>query len=193
VSGRLKSEWRIEELRLQVAEFGRFVTVSAFERVLGVVYLIAFVSFGVQALGLIGSRGILPLHDYLAAIREATGRAAWWEAPTLLWLRSTDAAIRACWIIGALAALFVIAGRWQRAALAICLVLWLSICVAGQDFLSFQWDVLLLEAGFLAIFAGTSRTRVWLFRWLVFRLIFFSGVVKLLSGDPAWRNLTALD
>jgi len=72
-------------------------------------------------------------------------------------------------------------------------VLWLSLCSAGQDFLSYQWDVLLLEAGFLAVFADDSPVRVWLFRWLVFRLMFFSGAGKLLSGDPAWRNLTALD
>jgi lipase maturation factor 1 len=83
-------------------------------------------------------------------------------------------------------------GVWQRAALAVCLVLWLSLCVVGQEFLSFQWDVLLLEAGFLALFADTAPARVWLFRWLAFRLMFFSGVVKLTSHDAAWRNLTAL-
>ena len=62
----------------------------------------------------------------------------------------------------------------------------------GQEFLGFQWDALLSEAGFLAIFADTSRVRIFLFRWLLFRLMFFSGVVKLASGDPNWRNLTAL-
>jgi hypothetical protein len=58
--------------------------------------------------------------------------------------------------------------------------------------MSFQWDLLLLEAGFLSIFIGYSRVVVWLFRWLVFRLMFLSGAVKLLSGDQAWRALTAL-
>ena len=62
----------------------------------------------------------------------------------------------------------------------------------GQDFWSFQWDILLLEAGFLAIFLDESHGRQWLFRWLLFRLMFMSGLVKLLSGDAAWRNLTAL-
>jgi hypothetical protein len=70
--------------------------------------------------------------------------------------------------------------------------LWLSLCSVGQDFLGFQWDALLVEAGFLAVFASASPVRVWLFRWLIFRLMFFSGVVKLASGDPSWRNLTAL-
>lgn len=176
-------------MRLQVPEFGRFVTVSTFLRLLGLIYLIAFVSFGIQALGLVGSRGILPLGEYLAAVRAS---AAWREAPTVFWVNASDGALRGAWIAGALAAIVCVAGKWQRAALAVCLVLWLSVCVAGQDFLSFQWDILLLEAGFLALFAGASRTRIWLFRWLLFRLMFFSGVVKILSRDPSWHDLTAL-
>jgi hypothetical protein len=194
VSGTQVWASRAAKTRLQLAELGRFVTVRSFLSVLALIYFIAFVSFGVQALGLIGSHGILPLGAFVAAVREGAGRSAYWEAPMVFWLGSGDGAIRAVWIAGALTALAatVVSGRWQRAALALCLVLWLSICVAGQDFLSFQWDVLLLEAGFLAIFATPSRTRVWLFRWLVFRLMFFSGAVKLLSGDAAWRNLTAL-
>ncbi len=80
----------------------------------------------------------------------------------------------------------------MRMALLWCLVLWLSLCSAGQDFLSFQWDILLSEAGFLALFADDTPVRIWLFRWLAFRLMFYSGVVKLASGDPNWRNLTAL-
>jgi hypothetical protein len=140
-------------------------------------------------MGLIGSQGILPVGDYLAAVREAGER---WEVPSVFWITSSDFALRAVWIAGALAAVAAAAGFWRRAMLGVCLILWLSICAVGQDFLSFQWDVLLLEAGFLAIFADESRVMVWLFRWLVFRLMIFSGLVKLLSGDPAWRNLTAL-
>ena len=58
--------------------------------------------------------------------------------------------------------------------------------------MAFQWDWLLVEAGFIAIFLRPSRARTWLFRWLLFRLMFESGLVKLLSGDPSWHNLTAL-
>jgi len=192
VSGRqIPWAWR-PKIGSQPVEAAPFVSVRTFLRLLGSVYLIAFTSFGIQAMGLVGSRGILPVGDYLKAVREALGGAAYWNAPTVLWLNSGDGALRAVWIAGALCALAAILGRWQRAALAVCLVLWLSVCVAGQDFLSFQWDVLLLEAGFLAIFADSSAVRVWLFRWLIFRLMFFSGVVKWSSGDPAWRDLTAL-
>ncbi len=76
--------------------------------------------------------------------------------------------------------------------MAVCLAIWISLCSVGQDFYSFQWDILLCEAGFLAIFANQAKIRIWLFRWLLFRLMFFSGAVKLLSADVAWRGFTAL-
>jgi hypothetical protein len=166
--------------------------IRVFLRVLGFIYFIAFTSFGVQASGLIGSHGILPYGEYLAAMRPSLGRAAYWEIPTVLWLNHSDAALAAVWIAGSLCALAVIFGYKQRIALALALVLWLSLCAVGQDFLSYQWDVLLLEAGFLAIFLDESPVRIWLFRWLIFRLMIFSGLGKLLSGDPSWRNLTAM-
>jgi hypothetical protein len=143
-------------------------------------------------MGLAGSHGILPAADFLRAVRAATGGVAFREVPTLLWINSSDAAITALWVAGALLGLVAAAGFRQRIALAGCLVLWLSVCGAGQDFLAFQWDYLLAEVGFLAMFADHSPVRVWLFRWLLFRLMFFSGVVKLASGDATWRGLTAL-
>src|SRR5262249_9211120 len=72
--------------------------------------------------------------------------------------------------------------------------LYLSYTYAGQDFMSFQWDSLLLEVGFLAIFlTGGSRIVVWLYRWLAFRYLFLAGIVKLLSGDRTWHAWTALE
>jgi hypothetical protein len=160
-----------------------------FLRILGLIYFVAFVSFGTQATGLIGSHGILPAGEYLQAAGQA---GAGWEVPTVLWLSSSDAALAAVWVLGAAFALAAVFLPWQRIALAGCLILWLSICSAGQDFLSFQWDMLLIETGFLALFADDSPIRVWLFRWLIFRLTFSSGVIKLLSHDPTWHGLTAL-
>jgi hypothetical protein len=171
------------------------VNIHTLLQLLALVYLIAFISWGVQAQGLIGSHGILPAADFLAAVHSQLGSAAYWNCPTVFWLNSSDGPLRAGWILGALCslvAIFAPRNPGARAAFAGCLVLWLSICVVGQDFLSFQWDVLLLEAGFLALFADESPVRIWLFRWLVFRLMFYSGAVKLLSHDPNWRNLTAV-
>ena len=167
-------------------------SVRTFLRLLGAVYFIAFVSFGIQAQGLIGAHGILPFAEYLKAVKEALHGAAYWNVPTLLWILPNDAAMKALWLTGCLWALIAVFGKWQRAAMAVCLVLWISLCSVGQDFYSFQWDILLSEAGLLAIFADAVRVRIWLFRWLLFRLMFFSGMVKLLSADPAWRSLTAL-
>jgi hypothetical protein len=164
-------------------------TPQDFLRILGLVYLVAFLSFGTQAAGLIGSHGILPIHEFLDAARQA---GATWEVPTVLWIRSGDTALAAVWILGALCSLAAIFLPWQRTALAGCLVLWLSLCAVGQDFLSFQWDTFLLETGFLALFADASPIRVWLFRWLMFRLMFSSGAIKLLSHDSTWWGLTAL-
>jgi hypothetical protein len=163
-----------------------------FLRLLGIVYLIAFVSFGIQANALIGSQGILPVGNYLHGMQAAMGPRALWYVPTVFWLNSSDTALRVAWIAGAATALVLTLGFFRRACLAILFVLYLSISTAGQDFWSFQWDILLTEAGFLAIFLDRSPGRIWLFRWLLFRLMFMSGAVKLLSGDPTWRNLTAL-
>jgi len=85
--------------------------------------------------------------------------------------------------------LLVVVDRWTRSALIGLFALYLSYVYAGQDFMTFQWDVLLLESGFLAIFLTSgSRVVVWLYRWLVFRYLFLAGVVKLLSGDPTWHK-----
>jgi hypothetical protein len=192
VSGSRFRRWLDSEIAAQVAEIRQFVTIRTFLRLLGCIYAIAFISFGTQAAGLVGSHGILPYENFLRAMREEFGRTAWRYAPTVLWLRPGDAALAAVWIVGCVGAILAALGKWQRPALAVCLVLWLSICSVGQDFLGFQWDALLVETGFLAVFADARPVRIWLFRWLAFRLMFFSGVVKLASHDEAWRNLTAL-
>ncbi|HEV2021183.1 MAG TPA: lipase maturation factor family protein [Terriglobales bacterium] len=163
-----------------------------FLKALAVIYAIAFASLAVQVTGLVGSRGVEPLADFLPRAREVLGTSAYLDFPTIFWLSASDTALRAaCWAgVGLSALLFF--GIARRAVCAVLLVLYLSLTVAGQDFMSFQWDALLLEAGFLAIFLGSSQVVLRLYRWLLFRLLFLSGMVKLTSGDPAWRSLAAL-
>ena len=178
-----------------------------FLRLLGLVYVIAFLSLRVQVLGLIGSHGILPAGGYLEAAHQALGPAAYRLIPTVAWINSSDAALKLLCGTGALAGLLVVLGILTGPALALAWLCYLSLVTVGQDFMSFQWDALLLEAGFLAIFLApshvlespwrsspspVSQTVVWLERWLLFRLMFFSGASKLLSGDSTWRNRTAL-
>jgi predicted DCC family thiol-disulfide oxidoreductase YuxK len=165
-----------------------------FLRLLGAIYIAAFASLGVQILGLSGHAGIVPLGEYLKLAHQALGNSAYRFLPTLFWVNSSDAALVAGTVMGVMLGVLVVVGRWTRSALIGLFVLYLSYVYAGQDFMSFQWDVLLLESGFLAIFlTGGSRIVVWLYRWLVFRYLFLAGVIKLLSGDPTWHNLTALE
>jgi hypothetical protein len=164
-----------------------------FIRFLGIVYLLAFASLAVQITGLVGSQGILPVGEYLRAVQERLGALGYWQVPTLFWLNSGDAMLKLACVLGALLAVVLIAGYAQRPVLIVLFILYLSLAHAAQVFLAYQWDNLLLEAGFLAIFLGDSPLMIWLFRWLLFRLMFMSGTLKLLSGDPTWRSLTALN
>ena len=183
---------------------------TLFLRALGVIYLVAFVSLWMQIHGLVGSHGILPVSDLMAAARSyfnahQIGADRYRLLPTLAWISDADAALTIQCAVGAAAAALVIAGVLTGPCLIVLWALYLSLSVAGQDFLGFQWDTLLTETGALAILFAPWEWRVrpraslpaspialWLLRWLGFRLMVESGAVKLLSGDPSWRDLTAL-
>ena len=175
-----------------------------FLRLIGVVYLIAFVSLAVQITGLVGEHGILPVGEFLTQAHARYGASAYYDWPTLAWLSSSDMWLSSlCWG-GAAMSLLLIAGIVPTVTAALLWLLYLSVTVAGQLFLEFQWDSLLLEAGLLAVlYAPLSwrertdeaepplvvRWTIWL---LAFKLTFLSGITKLLSGDPTWANWTAL-
>jgi len=163
-----------------------------FLRVLAAIYFIAFASFGVQVTGLIGERGILPLGRYLQAMSQTFGVRSYWMLPSVFWIAHGDVVLRLACIAGAVISVVLLFGYFERSCLICLFALYLSLCSAGQDFMSFQWDMLLLETGFLAIFLGSSKLVVFLFRWLLFRLTFLSGAVKLLSHDRTWSGLSAL-
>ena len=130
--------------------------------------------------------------SYLDAVRNEAGSSWFLDAPTIFWWWHGDGALEwACWI-GAALAIVCALGLFQRSIFAALFVLYLSLVTAGQVFMGYQWDFLLLECGFLAIFLTSSLPRVWLCQWLLFRLMFESGCVKLLSHDPTWANFTAL-
>jgi lipase maturation factor 1 len=180
------------------------VTRRIFLRGLGLVYLIAFLSLWVQIDGLIGERGILPAHNFFSAVREHYGARAIFALPSLCWINSSNTALHVLCASGVVASLVLMIGLAPVLALVVCFVSYLSLTNAGQTFLSFQWDILLLETGFLAIFfapwrltlaraAPISGVALFLLKFLLFKLMFMSGVVKLTSHDPCWWNLTALD
>ncbi len=176
-----------------------------FLRMLGVIYLIAFVSLWTQISGLVGSNGMYPVKDFLQVVREQIGIERYWLLPTLFWFNASDAFLQFLCGCGVFLSLLLIL---NIAPSAVSFLLWasyLSLAVICREFLSFQWDALLLETGFLAIFFAPMKLRpglstesppsfivLWLLRLLLFKLVFSSGVVKLMSDDPTWRDLTAL-
>ncbi|HPA17280.1 MAG TPA: lipase maturation factor family protein [Verrucomicrobiae bacterium] len=177
-----------------------------FLRGLGLIYAIAFASLWVQVDGLAGTRGILPITQMLEAVRAQFGDRGPAIFPTLCWWWNSDAALQAMCIAGVALGIIASVGLCPALCLAILWILYLSLCVAGGVLMNFQWDALLLETGFLAIWLAPlslhhplrsrwvpSPTALFLLRWLLFRLMFLSGAVKLLSGDAAWWHLTALD
>jgi len=182
-------------------EFTRWL----FLRLLGLIYLFAFVSLGVQIDGLVGSRGILPIQPYLQEVAKQYGTRGYFFLPTLLWFSASDHALHMLCVGGAILSGMLIIGIAPVPVLTLLWAFYLSLTIAGQTFLGFQWDGLILEAGVLAIFLAPMQLMLWrkprrppsflailLFRWLVFRVLFLSGVLKLASGDLTWRHWTAL-
>ncbi len=170
------------------------LALSLFVRLLGVIYFLAFLSLLVQVKGLFGKRGILPIRDYLALLKRLGARRVYY-CPTLFWLGSGDSALLAVCFAGLLAGAALAAGVLPLLSLAVGWVCYLSFKSAGQDFLNFQWDSLLLEAGFaamVALAAGLSPIGLLLLWFVLFKFMVMAGLAKILSHDPAWRDLTAM-
>ena len=177
-----------------------------FLRLLGLIFLIAFVSFWVQVDGLVGKNGILPAAEFLKMIEDQLDVVRYFQFPTLCWFSASETFIYCLCGVGVACSILLIAGVLPKPSLIVLWITYLSLVVIGQTFMSFQWDSLLLEVAFLSIFfapmsfwprlskeSASSLVFLWLLRWLLFRLMFLSGITKLASGDPIWADLTALD
>ena len=179
-----------------------FLTRRVFLFLLGLVYLLAFGSLLTQIEGLVGQKGILPVETFLIDVSSYWGAQRFWQVPTLFWLNAKDGFLFAGCLLGAFAGLLVMLNRMVGWALLIAWIFYLSIFHVAQPFMGFQWDTLLLETGFLSLFlVSWHRDRqehppswfvLFLLRFLLFRVVFSSGLVKLLSQDPTWSDLTAL-
>ncbi len=181
---------------------GRFVIL----RLVGLVYLMAFLTLVWQGPALLGPRGLLPIDSYLADVMaEAGSRAAgFWQLPSLFWLGASDGALRAAGIVGVVLSAAVLAGYANAIVLAVLCALQISICNVGQTFYGFGWELQLVETGFLCIFLcplvdgrpfprrPPPRAVIWLLRWLAMRIMWGAGLIKL-RGDSCWRDLSCLD
>jgi hypothetical protein len=190
----------------QAGPCGRFLPRWTFLRALAAFYFSAFFSLLFQIEGLIGPRGILPAGRYLTAVKAQMGPAGFWFAPTLFWLSSGSHMMMFVTWLGLIASLAALVNAWPRVSFFVCFVCFLAFVTAAQDFSSYQSDGMLLEAGFIALFfaprglwpglgkeSPPPRASLFLLQWEWFRIYFESGMVKLLSGDPEWRNFTAMD
>lgn len=201
------------------------VTRDTFLWAMSVVYLSAFASLYHQMPGLYADHGILPVRavvpidSHTKPVKEVADMAA--RRPTLMWL-AANFGLKVATMAEFLALLGVIMSFLACISLrfrdcinyALLWILYFSLYQVGQTFMWFQWDIFLLETGFLCVLVAPlgmfhrtlglssswrpphhphDRVALWLVRWLLFRFMFSSGVVKLTSGCPTWWGLTALN
>jgi hypothetical protein len=174
-------------------------------RLLGCVYAVAFLVAVKQILPLIGSNGLLPVSLFLQRVENHLGSATagFVRLPSLFWFAHSNAALQAAAWTGLALSCIVVAGYANAIVMAMLWMLYMSFVHVGQDWYAFGWEIQLLETGFLAIFLcplldgrpfpkrAPPLVMIWLFRWLIFRIMIGAALIKL-RGDPAWRDLTAL-
>ena len=184
---------------------GQRLTAWIFLRALGAISVSAFLSLWVQVIGLIGRQGILPTAEFIGQLRQRYGAGIALAVPSLCWLDASDRALHALCAVGTAASLALMLGVFEIPALLAIAACYLSLASVAREFLWFQWDGLLIETVVASLFIGRwrplalpaadpapAKSGLWLLRWLLFRLMFSSAVVKLTSHDPNWRHLTAL-
>lgn len=167
------------------------------QRGIGLVLLIAFLNTVNQFRPLLGDRGLLPVSLF---VKQVPFR----ESPSLFYLFPNDTAFATAAWLGVFLSCLAITGLSERFAPWISVVVWamlwtlyISFVNVGQDFYAFGWESILLESCFYAVFLGSRATTpqaaiIWLIRWLLFRVMFGAGLIKL-RGDPCWRDLTCLN
>ena len=174
-------------------------------RLLGAVYAVAFLAAARQIVPLIGTDGLTPLNLFLDRVTSAPGSpfAGFLRLPSIFWIWRGDEFLQTTAWVGFALSCLVVAGYANAILMTILWALYMSFVHLGQDWYGYGWEIQLLETGFLAIFLcplldgrpfpkrEPPRVIVWLFRWLIFRLMLGAGLIKL-RGDAVWRNWTAL-
>jgi hypothetical protein len=175
-------------------------------RLLGFIYAAAFLSAALQIVPLIGSNGLTPVNLFIQEVQNALGSstAGFLRLPSLFWFFHSDAVLQTTAWIGFALACVVLAGYANALVMTILWALYMSFVHIGQEWYGYGWEIQLLETGFLAIFLcplldgrpfpkrAPPVAVIWLFRWLIFRVMLGSALIKL-RGDEVWRNLTALN
>jgi hypothetical protein len=174
-----------------------WLTRFAFQKAVGLVFLIAFLNALNQFKPLLGERGLLPVPLF---VKEFPFRAA----PSLFVFSPHDSTFTVAAWTGVLLSCLAVTGVADYYSTWFSMLVWglmwalyLSFVNVGQTFYAFGWESILLETGFYAIFLGSRNANaptivIWLLRWLLFRVMFGAGLIKM-RGDPCWRDLTCLN
>lgn len=165
---------------------------------LAFIYLFAFGSLLFQVKGLYGSQGITSIEKWLKEIKPFNGKYVYFKVPSVFWINASDRALQLVASLGIIFALFLFLNIGPAPFLFFLLWLfYLSFVTTGSVFLSFQWDALLLEVGFIAIFFSMQRPPLFLFIFLLwfvlFRFMVSSAIVKWKASTPEWRKLEAMN
>jgi len=197
-------KWWDARYRAAIAE-EYFLTRFIILRLLGFVYLAAFVSLIGQMLPLIGSEGLLPAAGYLERVTSLSGStgAAFWKLPTIFYLGASDSTLVFFAWFGLFLAVVVLFGFANSIIMLVLWAIYMSFVHIGQTWYGYGWEIELLENGFLAVFLcpfldgrpfskrPTPLTLIVLYRWLAFRIMFGAGMIKI-RGDDCWRELSCL-
>lgn len=175
-------------------------------RAVGLVYVFVFAGIMAEGKTILGPTGLAPATALFRTLASTSAIDAFFRAPTLFWINSSTAMITVLGWIGFAAAVALVLNLWPRLALSVCWLAFLSFVGAWGEFTPAQLDSLMLETALLCIPFAPAGVRpglgahspprpiaIFMMRWLLFRVMFESGVVKLVSDDPHWRNLTAMD
>eukprot|EP01060_Flectonema_neradi_P029997 TRINITY_DN4268_c2_g1_i1.p1 TRINITY_DN4268_c2_g1~~TRINITY_DN4268_c2_g1_i1.p1 ORF type:complete len:692 (+),score=71.00 TRINITY_DN4268_c2_g1_i1:728-2803(+) len=190
---------------------------SLFLSGMGAVYVLAFVSYLVQYRGIHGPNGIEPIDMFMERVSthykippgSDGAEQGFQNFPMILWAAvkfgiDFNVFMEMSLAVGTLCAMLILSGVHNCLLFTICFVVYHTILMVGQKMMTFQWDILILESGFISIFYSglwifkaapskeSSPTFRWVVRVLAFKLFLMTGVVKLQSGCPTWSELTAL-
>ena len=174
-------------------------------RLLGFVYFIAFLAAANQIVPLVGEHGLLPAQQFLERVATHFGSSfdGFLQLPSVFWIHLSDQFLVTMSWVGLGFSACVMFGYANAIIMALLWALYMSFMNIGQDWYGYGWEIQLLETGFLGIFlcplldgrpfpkTAPPRFVIWLFRWLIFRIMLGAGLIKL-RGDSCWRDLTCL-
>jgi len=184
---------------------GYWLTRFVFLRLLGFIYLVAFISLATQVIPLIGSEGLLPADNFLDNVENSYGSKsnAFSALPSIFWFGISDNALVVLSWLGIILSIIVLVGYANSILMFVLWLLYMSFVHIGQVWYGYGWEIQLLETAFLAIFivplidmrpfpkTPPPVPIIWLLRWMVFRLYIGTGLIKL-KGDSCWSDLTCL-